>query len=383
MTLAWPLDIVFFGSSVASAYHDAGASYFRNIARALHQRGHRVRFFEPEGADRRHVRDVGEPLLAEVVAYEPSEVGAQRALGMAKGAELVIKISGGDALDAWLDREVLELSNLRTRVAYWDMDAPATLERCFADPDDPLRGVVADYDLVFTTGGGDAVMDAYEDLGARRCVAVHEALDPATHHPVAPDARFRGMLGFLGNRVPDRDARVDAYFFAAAEALPMARFLLGGSGWEHKPMPANVHYLGYVPTADHNAFNCTPRAVLDLHREPTRYGISPSPRIFEAAGAGACIFSEPWDGMDRFLEPDDEVVVIDCAEELAELLHGLSPARAASIGERARRRMLAEHTYLHRAIEIEAALEPAPRWSHRRLSPRAHGARSGAWSRYG
>src|SRR5207237_179312 len=139
---------------------------------------------------------------------------------------------------------------------------------------------------------------------------IYNALDPGTHHPVSADARFAAVLGFLGNRMPDREARVEEFFFGPAELLPEHTFLLGGSGWEWRRWLPNVAYVGHVYTRDHNAFNCTPLAVLNISRESmARCGFSPATRVFEAAGAGACLITDWWEGIDYFLEPDQEVLV--------------------------------------------------------------------------
>ena len=99
-----------------------------------------------------------------------------------------------------------------------DVDAPATLERLRSDPNDPFRALVPKYDLVLTYGGGEPVVRAYGGFGARQCVPIYNALDPSTHFPVAPSTRFAGDLGFLGNRLPDRETRVEEFFFAPAAA---------------------------------------------------------------------------------------------------------------------------------------------------------------------
>jgi len=243
-------------------------------------------------------------------------------------------------------------------VVFWDVDAPATLDRMQADLHDPLRALVPRYDLVLTYGGGEPVCKAYEAFGARDCVPIYNALDPSTHFPVAPDQRFDGDLGFLGNRLPDREARVEEFFLRAASLLPDRRFLLGGSGWGDKPLPANVQYLGHVYTADHNAFNCTPLAVLNISRESmARYGFSPATRVFEAAGAAACLMTDAWEGLGQFFEPGVEMLVAHSGEEVAGQLRGLDAARARAIGQAALRRVLAEHTYDHRAAQLDAVLE--------------------------
>src|SRR5690606_4872484 len=136
------------------------------------------------------------------------------------------------------------------------------------------------------------------------------------------------------------------FFLEPAARLPAARFVLGGNGWADKPMPANVRYLGHVYTRDHNAFNCTPRAVLNISRDSmAACGFSPATRVFEAAGAGACLITDAWEGIERFLEPEQEVLVARSGDEVAAHLAALSRARAREIGARARARMLAEHTY--------------------------------------
>ncbi|HJR16869.1 MAG TPA: glycosyltransferase, partial [Gemmatimonadales bacterium] len=213
------------------------------------------------------------------------------------------------------------------------------------------------YDLVLTYGGGEPVVQAYEGFGARRCIPVYNALDPSTHFVVRPDSRFAGDLGFLGNRLPDRETRVEEFFLRAAEALPERTFLLGGSGWGDKPMPANVRYVGHVYTRDHNAFNCTPTAVLNVNRESmARYGFSPPTRVFEAAGAGACLITDEWEGIELFLEPGSEVLVARSGEDVAEHLRSLQSEDAARIGLAARRRIMSAHTYDHRAAQLEVLL---------------------------
>jgi spore maturation protein CgeB len=131
-------------------------------------------------------------------------------------------------------------------------------------------------------------------------------------------------------------------------------FVLGGSGWqEHIVLPTNVHTVGHVYTRDHNAFNCSPTAVININRNSmARFGYSPPTRIFEAAGAGACMLCADWEGIEKFLEPNAEVLTVKSAEDVIAAVSDLTPARAKQIGQAARRRVLAEHTYAHRAEEL-------------------------------
>jgi spore maturation protein CgeB len=348
--------IAFFGSSLVSAYWNGAATYYRGIVKALHRRGHRVTFLEPDAFERQRHRDIADPPWAEVVVYEPTERAASAALERVRGADVVVKASGVGVLDGFLEAAVADAPSVRI---FWDVDAPATLARLEADEDDPLRTLVPRFDLVLTYGGGDPVVESYRALGAADCVPVYNALDPETHHPVARDERFAADLAFLGNRLPDREARVEEFFLRAAELLPERSFLLAGAGWDGKRLPPNVRVLGHVSTNEHNAFNCTPLAVLNVLRDSmAANGWSPATRVFEAAGAGACLVSDAWPGLDDFLEPGREVLAASSGEEVAALLDRLTETRASEIGAAARSRIVAEHTYDHRAEQLERILAP-------------------------
>lgn len=356
--MQYGMNIAFFGSSLVSAYWNGAATYYRGLIRALHERGHRVTFFEPDAFERQSHRDITDPDWATVVVYPArKEADVMQAVEQAQRADLIIKASGVGVFDGLLEEAILNEGASSRLTAFWDVDAPATLDRVEQDADDFFRKLIPQYDFIFTYGGGRSVINAYAALGAQRCVPIYNALDSSTHYRVAPDPRFEAALGFLGNRLPDREARVEEFFLRAAASLPQKRFLLGGSGWDDKPRSENVRYLGHVYTQDHNAFNSTPRAVLNINRESmARYGFSPPTRIFEAAGAAACLITDAWEGVEMFLEPDLEVLVARNCEEVAGHLRSLTPARARAIGDAAHKRILAEHTYAHRAAAVEAAL---------------------------
>jgi spore maturation protein CgeB len=342
--------IAFFGSSLVSSYWNGAATYYRGIVRALHARGHDVAFFEPDAYERQQHRDIADPPWAEVVVYEPGEW--QAALAQARGADVVVKTSGVGVRDAELEAGVLELASPVT--VFWDVDAAATLSSL----DERFAALIPEYDLVLTYGGGEPVCARYRAAGARDCVPVYNALDPETHHPVGPVKRYASDLTLVANRLPDREARVDEFFLGAARRLPDHDFLLGGAGWEDKPLPRNTRYLGHVGTSDHNVLNCSATAVLNVTRlDMAANGWSPPTRVFEAAGAGACLITDAWEGIEDFLEPEQEVLVADDGAGVAQHLLELTPERARQIGAAARSRLLEQHTYDRRAELVERVLE--------------------------
>ena len=207
--------IAFFGSSLVSAYWNGAATYYRGIIRALHARGYDVTFYEPDAYERQAHRDIDDPRVG-----ERRGVSRRRAKTASRGRSRVPATPtsssrrAASACSMRGSKPPFRRRRLRTRSAiFWDVDAPATLERLEHDPSDPFHTLVPQYDLVLTYGGGEPVVDAYTAVGARRCVPIYNALDPATHFPVPPDPRFDADLGFLGNRLPDRERRVEDFFW--------------------------------------------------------------------------------------------------------------------------------------------------------------------------
>jgi len=357
--------IAFYGSSLLSAYWNGAATYYRGMLRALAALGHEITFYEPDVYDRQAHRDIDPPNWCRVVVYDGTIEALLDAARAAGAADIVVKASGVGFEDELLLESVLDAARPDALRIFWDVDAPATLAELKSAPDHPLRRALARIDLVLTYGGGDPVVAAYRALGAADCIPVYNALDPETHHPVAPEPRFAGDLGFLGNRLPDREARVEGFFLDAAARAPGQRFLLGGSGWADKPLPDNVTAIGHVPTADHNAFNVTPRAVLNISRASmAENGFSPATRVFEAAGAGACLITDAWEGIEMFLAPDREVLVARDGRDVAAIVAALSPERARAIGKAALARVLHAHTYAHRARDVDHILST---FSRRRM----------------
>lgn len=351
------MKIAFYGSSLLSAYWNGAATYYRGMLCELASRGYDVTFYEPDAFDRQQHRDIDPPDWAKVVVYPATQAGLDSVMARAAEADVVVKASGVGVFDDELIEGVMARARPNAVKIFWDVDAPATLASLREAPDQPLGRVLPSLDMVLTYGGGPPVIRAYESLGARLCRPIYNALDPASHRPAAADPRFVGDLNFLANRLPDREARVEEFFLRAAERLPERRFLLGGSGWDGKPMPPNVRPIGHVGTGDHNAFNCSGLAVLNVARDSMAdVGFSPATRVFEAAGAGACLITDAWEGIELFLTPGEEVLVARDGKEVAEHLAALTPERAREIGEAARRRIVAEHTYARRAVEADALI---------------------------
>lgn len=349
------LNIAFFGSSIVSAYWNGAATYYRGIVKALHKMGHNITFYEPDVYQRQENRDIPDPDYCKVVIYPDDERVVRNLLSEASSADVIIKASGVGAFDELLELEVARMNTDDNIIVFWDVDAPATLDRIENDAEDQFRKVIPYYDFILTYGGGQPVIDAYHNHGAKKCIPVYNALDTETHYPVMPKANYEGVLAFLGNRLPDREKRVEEFFLKPAKSLPDYSFILGGSGWEDKEMSKNVNYLGHVFTKDHNALNSTAKAVLNISRESmAKYGFSPATRVFEAAGSGACIITDYWEGIEQFFEPGKEILVAKNGNDVTSILKDLSTRKAHEIGQAAYKKVLSAHTYDHRAELLQS-----------------------------
>jgi len=349
--------IFVFGSSITTSYWNGAATYYRGIYKQLHALGHHVIFAEPDAYGRLQNRDTGDFSYVSTVIYKDAEE-IPALLGQAAECDLVAKHSGVGVFDERLEKQVLQCRSESTRVAFWDVDAPATLARVEANPADPFLALIPKYDFVFTYGGGAPVVGHYQRLGAANCHPIYNALDPETHHPAPADPALACDLLFVGHRLPDRERRVHEFFFRAAELAPDCQFALGGEGWGGKRLPANVRWIGHVGTGDHNRVNCSARMVLNINRDSMAgVGFSPPTRVFEAAGAGACLITDRWTGIEQFFEPESEILVAGSAEEIVSCLRNTPAARAKEIGENMRARALRDHTYALRAREVDAIIE--------------------------
>ena len=359
------MKIYVIGSSLTSCYWNGAATYYRGMYKNLSRLGHEITFAEPDIYRRQQNRDCPSVEYATVRVYQtPGDL--DRVLVEACRADLIVKHSGVGADDDLLERELLHCRSERTQVAFWDVDAPATLARVEENACDAFRSLIPQYDFIFTYGGGEPVVDHYLKLGAQNCYPIYNGLDPDTHFPVAAQEEFKCDLAFIGNRMPDREARVEQFFFAAAERAPEFSFLLGGEGWGGKAMSGNVRWIGHVGTAQHNVINASARMVLNINRESmAKVGFSPPTRVFEAAGAAACLITDAWRGVEQFFEPKKEILVAQGAEDVVRYLRGIGAAQAHAIGTAMHDRALREHTYRLRAQQVDGIL----RSSIRQLEP--------------
>jgi len=141
-----------------------------------------------------------------------------------------------------------------------------------------------------------------------------------------------------------------------ARRLPQGHFTVAGPQYPKGiAWPANVTRTEHVPPGKHRAFYNAQRYTLHVTRRAMiEAGYSPSVRLFEAAAAGVPIISDEWPGLTSFFEPGREILVARSPEDTLRILRDLPENERVAIAERARERVLSEHTAAHRARALEA-----------------------------
>ena len=220
------MKIAFYGSSLLSSYWNGAATYYRGMLRDLARRGYDITFYEPDAFDRQKHRDIEPPSWADVRVYPATEDGACAGSSpKRRAADIVVKASGVGVFDDELLDGVIAASRPEAIRIFWDVDAPATLAELRQDPDHPLHRA-----MPVARSRADLRRRAARSSRLTR-VSAHGAACrsttrsiPTTHHPVPPEARFAADLAFLGNRLPDREARVEEFFLRPGRATAGRRF---------------------------------------------------------------------------------------------------------------------------------------------------------------
>lgn len=348
------MKIFVFGSSIVSSYWNGAATYYRGCYKYLARLGYQITFAEPDAYGRQQHRDEGDFSYVHSLVYQPG-ADIDKMLSLASEADIIVKHSGIGVDDHLLETRLLELQK-HSAVIFWDVDAPATLASVDATSQNPLREAIPQYDAIMTYGGGPWCRDQYLKLGARAYFSIYNGFDPDTHFRVAEDPTLVCDIAFIGNRLPDREIRVEELFLRAAQLAPQATFLLGGEGWGDKQIPSNVRYIGHVPTADHNRINSSASMVMNINRESmAKAGFSPPTRVFEVAGAGACLLCDDWPGIDDCFEPGKEILVIRSAEDVLDYLNRYDAVERRKIGDALHARAMQDHTYAQRALQVDDA----------------------------
>ncbi len=345
------LRIVILGLSITSSWGNGHATTYRGLVRELVRRGHEVLFLERDVPWYACNRDLPRPPFGRTVLYDDLDTLRRDHADDVERADLVIVgsyVPDGVAVGDWVQDQASGLT------AFYDIDTPVTLAKLARGESDYLDArQIAGYDLYLSFTGGPTLARLEREYGSPAARVLYCSVDPALYFPESQPPAWD--LGYMGTYSDDRQPTVEALLMAPARQWPQGRFTVAGPQYpDSVRWPANVHYTAHLPPAEHRAFYNRQRFTLNVTRaDMIAAGWSPSVRLFEAAACGTPIISDAWSGIETLLLPGREIFLASSPGEVLRLLRELPEDERRAVGERARARVLSEHTAAHRAAQLE------------------------------
>jgi spore maturation protein CgeB len=348
------MNVAILGLSLTSSRGNGHATTYRGLMRELCARGHDVLFLERDAPWYASHRDLPAPPYGLTGLYYSFDDLAARFACEIAAADLVIVgsyVPEGVRVGAWV-QEVA-----RGACAFYDIDTPVTLAKLARGDYEYLHpDLIPGYELYLSFTGGHTLRRIEEDYRSPAARVLYCSVDPAAYRP--EERPLRWDMGYLGTYSDDRQQILDCLMLEPARRWSRGRFAVAGPQYPDTiPWPDNVYRTEHLPPPAHREFYSSQRLTLNVTRADMREaGYSPSVRLFEAAACGTPIVTDDWQGLDAIFETGREILVARSPEESLSFLREMPAAELRSLGARARRRVLAEHTAAHRARQLECYL---------------------------
>lgn len=345
--------LVILGLSLSSSWGNGHATTYRALLNAFAARGHDILFLERDVPWYREQRDLVDPHFCRLAFYAD----------LADLARFKPEIAGADAVivGSYVPDGVavghLVQETARGATAFYDIDTPVTLAKLARGDHEYLEPpLIAGYDVYLSFTGGPTLDVLERRYGSPAARALYCSVDSARYRPTGTPKRWD--LSYLGTYSPDRQPTLERLLLAPARAAPEWRFVVAGPQYPAEmEWPDNVERIEHLPPAKHADFYSASRWTLNVTRaDMIEAGWSPSVRLFEAAACATPIVSDIWEGLDRLLTPETEIVL---AAETADVIAALGRSDSETIGRAAQARVLADHTATVRAAELECFLREA------------------------
>jgi len=225
--------------------------------------------------------------------------------------------------------------------------------------DEALR-VARGYDSVFVAGSDVAA--AFERSLGKTVEVLPHAADPSVYRPIRSKDQYRANVVFAGGATPTRET-----FLSELVEFGLA---LWGPGWRRTTL--RDYCRGEIRnTAEYVRAYGGASVAVNLHHGLGSNGMSfafCNQRVFELAAMGIPQVVDHRADLPNYFELGREMVTFSTPRELKarvqEILH--TPTNADEIGAAARRRVLQEHTHMHRirrlleAVGLVPSVRPVP-----------------------
>lgn len=346
-----PLDIVILGLSITSSWGNGHATTYRGLVRELAKRGHRILFLERDAPWYADNRDMPEPPFGQTVLYSGLEELKDRFAANVRSADLVIVgsyVPEGVEVGRWVTRTA------GGATAFYDIDTPVTLAKLARGDYEYLHPeLIPRYDAYFSFTGGPTLRRLERHFGSPMARPLYCSFDPDLYFPEEVEPRWD--LGYMGTYSDDRQPTVDRLLTEPARGWKGGRFVVAGPQYpDSLRWPRNVKRYEHLEPKKHRRFYNQQRFTLNVTRaDMIAAGWSPSVRLFEAAACGTPIVSDSWPGLESIFRIGEEILIARSAAEVLQYLKDVPERERRALGQRARQRVLSQHTAAHRARELE------------------------------
>lgn len=346
--------IVIIGLSITSSWGNGHATTYRGLVRELALHGVDVVFAERDVPWYAENRDLPVPPYGTTVLYRDLADLQNRLAAEVRTADAVIVgsyVPEGVAVGAWVTKTA------RGVTAFYDIDTPVTLAKLERGDFEYLSPeLICQYSLYLSFTGGPTLTRLEKVFGSPKALPLYCSVDPTLYYPEKAEPVYD--LGYMGTYSPDRQPPLEELLLEPARRLSNKRFIVAGPQYPQETIwPANVERIEHLPPANHRAFYNSQHWTLNITRsDMKRAGWSPSVRLFEAAACGVPIISDRWQGIEEVLTPGKEVILVDTADEVEQLLLEITDTERQKVSHAARERVLSAHTAAHRAAELVSYL---------------------------
>jgi len=345
------LSIVILGLSITSSWGNGHATTYRSLVRGLRARGHDFLFLERNVPWYAENRDLPRPRYGRFELYESVEELKDRFTPEIREADLVMVgsyVPEGIAIGEWVT------ATARGATAFYDIDTPVTLAKLEAGGVEYLsKELIPRYHLYLSFTGGPILKRLERVYRSPMARPLYCSVDPDLYYPEEVEPKW--SLGYMGTYSADRQKALDQLLIEPARRWGEGSFVVAGSKYpERLSWPDNVTRIEHLPPSQHRAFYNAQRFTLNVTRaDMIAAGYSPSVRLFEAAACGTPIISDRWAGLETIFKPGEEILLSRSPEETLHYLREMPEEERRAVGLRACNRVLAEHTAVQRAAELE------------------------------
>ncbi len=345
------MKIVILGLSITSSWGNGHATTYRGLVRELVARGHNVLFLERDVPWYAANRDLSNPTYCCTKLYSSLDELKDSFLEEVRNADFVMVgsyVPEGVAIGEWVTDTAQGIT------AFYDIDTPVTLAKLEQGETEYLSpSLIPKYHLYLSFTGGPTLKQIEQQYGSAIAKALYCSVDPQLYYPQECNQPWN--LGYMGTYSDDRQSALECLLLEPARQWKEGHFVVAGPQYPGTiEWPNNVDRIEHLPPSEHRSFYNSQLFTLNITRaDMVRAGYSPSVRLFEAAACATPIISDYWQGIETIFEIGKEILIANSPEEVLRYLQEMPEAERCAMGQKARDRVLAEHTAAHRAAQLE------------------------------